>query len=462
MNKLFFAILTSLIFSVISPAVFAAEQPAQLHNIVHEKVLKNGLKVLVKEDRRAPVMVSQIWYKVGASYEHDGITGLSHVLEHMMFQGTDNLEPGEFSKIIAANGGRENAFTGADYTAYFQTMEASRLEVSMRLESERMHHLNLQEKEFVKELQVVMEERRLRTEDKPQGQAYEYFKAIAYTSSPYRNPIIGWMQDLEEMKLVDLSDWYKQWYAPNNATLVVVGDVNADKVFELAEHYFGVIPAVQLEPVKQRKEVSQVGVRRGVVKQKAKVPYLLMGYKVPVLNTADIESDVYALEVLSGILDGGSSARLNANLIRGKQIAASVGAGYDLNARLDSLFLFDGVPTAKHSLAELETAIITEITKLKNQLVKPQELDRIKAQVIASSVYQKDSNFYQAMQLGMLETVGIGWEKEAEYLDKVKAVTAAQIQAVAKKYLIEDYLTIVYMEPQEMTSVKKVEKKNAQ
>jgi len=445
MKKLFITVFILTMFYSLS----AFASPVNLPNMVHEKVLKNGLKILVKEDRRAPVMVSQIWYKVGASYEHDGITGLSHVLEHMMFQGTDNLQPGEFSKIIAENGGRENAFTGADYTAYFQTMEASRLEVSLRLEADRMQYLKLQEKEFVKELQVVMEERRMRTEDKPQSQAYEYFKAMAFTSSPYRNPIIGWMQDLDDMKLLDLAAWYKQWYAPNNATLVIVGDVQAATVFKLVEQYFGDIPAVNFKPVKQRVEVAQLGIRRGIVKQTAKVPYLLMGYKVPVLNSIENDDDVYALEVLSGILSGGSSTRLMANLIRGSQIAASVSAGYDMNSRLANLFLFDGVPTQGRSVEALETAVLEQIELLKNEPVSKKELARIKAQVIASSVYEKDSNFYQGMQLGMLETVGIGWQKSTEYVDKVKAVSAENIQYVANKYLIEDHLTVVYMLPED-------------
>jgi len=446
MKKLSAAIFLTTILCALS--AFASSE--NLPNIVHEKVLKNGLKVLVKEDRRAPVMVSQIWYKVGASYEHDGITGLSHVLEHMMFQGTEKLGPGEFSKTIAENGGRENAFTGADYTAYFQTMEASRLEVSLKLEADRMQNLNLQQKEFVKELQVVMEERRMRTEDKPQGQTYEYFKALAYTSSPYRNPIIGWMQDLEDMKLADLADWYKQWYSPNNATLVVVGDVNAKNVFALAEQYFGNIPAVKFKPVKKRIEVPQVGIRRAVVKQQAKVPYLLMGYKVPVLNSVEDDADIYALEVLSGILSGGSSARLPSRLVRGSQVAASASAGYDMNARLPTLFLFDGVPVKDTTVEALENALLGQVQLLKDKPVEKKELDRIKAQVIASSVYEKDSNFYQAMQLGMLETVGVGWEKGEGYVEKVKAITAEQIQAAANKYLIEDHLTVVHMQPEEM------------
>jgi zinc protease len=293
-----------------------------------------------------------------------------------------------------------------------------------------------------------MEERRLRTEDKPQGQTYEYFKTLAYTSSPYRNPIIGWMQDLEDMKLEDLAVWYKRWYAPNNATLVVAGDVKAEEVFNLAEQYFADIPAVKFKAIKKRVEVPQLGVRRAIVKQKAKAPYLLMGYKVPVLNATKDVQDVYALEVLSGILSSGGSSRLASNLIRGKQIAASVSAGYDMNARLPTLFMFDGVPAEGKTAKELEAAINEQISQLKKAPVEAKELARIKAQVVASSVYKKDSNFYQAMQLGMLETVGIGWQKEAEYVKNVKAVTAKQLQSVAKKYLVEDHLTVVHMLPQ--------------
>jgi len=424
-----------------------ATHASEASNMVHEKVLKNGLKILVKEDHRAPVVVSQVWYKVGSSYEYDGITGVSHILEHMMFQGTENLAPGEFSKIIAANGGRENAFTGTDYTAYFQTMESSRVEVSMRLEAERMHRLKLDEEEFSKERQVVMEERRMRTEDVPQSQTYEYFQAAAYIASPYKNPIIGWMQDLESMTVEDLAAWYKRWYAPNNATLVVVGDVQAAEVFKLAEKYFGDIPSVDFKAVKKRQQIPQLGIKRSVIKQTAKLPYLLMGYKVPVLNSVSDDKEIYALEMLSGVLSGGSSARLNAELVRNQQVAASISAGFNLHSRLPALFMFDGVPTEKNTVEDLEKAIAEQIQLLKDKLVSVQELERIKAQVIAASVYEKDSNFYQAMQLGQLETVGLGWQKEAEYVGKLKAVTAQQIQQVAKKYFIDDHLTVVVMEP---------------
>ena len=238
--------------SLIASILMFASQALLAGNGVHEYQLENGLKLIVKEDHRAPVMVSQVWYKVGASYEPDGITGVSHVLEHMMFKGTKTHPPGEFSRIIAENGGRENAFTSQDYTTYFQRMEASRLPISFELEADRMRRLQLQEEEFQKELRVVMEERRLRTDDKPTALTYEQFIATAYTASSYRSPTIGWMDDLENMTLTDLADWYRRWYAPNNATVVVVGDVDPDEVLRLARVYFGPLKPEKIEPPKPR------------------------------------------------------------------------------------------------------------------------------------------------------------------------------------------------------------------
>ncbi|MBW6453543.1 MAG: insulinase family protein, partial [Methyloprofundus sp.] len=229
---------------------------------VHERILANGLKVLVKEQHRSPVVVTQIWYKVGSSYEPSGMTGISHMLEHMMFKGTDKHPAGEFSKIIAENGGRENAFTGRDYTAYFQTLEKSRLAISFELEADRMQHLHLLADELKKEAQVVMEERRMRTEDQPRAKLQEYLLAMAYTNSPYKNPVIGWPSDIENYQVEDLQQWYQAWYAPNNATLVVAGDVQAEEVFKLAEQYFSAIPAQVIKPLKPQKEMPQVGVRR--------------------------------------------------------------------------------------------------------------------------------------------------------------------------------------------------------
>lgn len=418
---------------------------------VSEHVLGNGLKVLVKEDHRSPVAVSQVWYKVGSSYEPGGITGISHMLEHMMFKGTDKHVPGEFSRIIAENGGEENAFTGSDYTAYFQTMEASRLAVSFELEADRMRNLHLLPEELKKELQVVTEERRMRTDDNPQAKMQEHFNAMVYTNSPYRNPVIGWPSDIENYKVEDLQAWYQRWYAPNNATLVVVGDVQPKAVFELAEKYFGALKPSELKPLKPQAEVEQLGVRKMTVKLPAKLPYLLMGYKVPVLTTAQNEWEAYALEVLAGVLDGGSSARLESGLVRGKQIAVSVGASYSLYSRLPEVLTLEATPAEGKTVWDLESALKEEIGKLQMKLVDNEELQRIKAQVLAKDVYERDSNFYQAMQLGTLETVGLGWKKVDEYVNKVNQVTAEQVRDVARKYLIEDRLSVAYLEPLPIT-----------
>lgn len=415
---------------------------------VSEHTLKNGLKVLVKEDHRSPVAVSQVWYKVGSSYEPGGITGISHMLEHMMFKGTDKHPPGEFSRIIAENGGQENAFTGQDYTAYFQTMEASRLAVSFELEADRMRNLHLLADELKKELQVVTEERRMRTDDNPQAKLGEYFMAMAYANSPYKHPVIGWPADIAHYTIEDLQAWYQRWYAPNNATLVVVGDVDTKAVFALAEKYFADLKPSEITAIKPQTEMPQLGVRKMTVKVPAKLPSIVMGYKTPSLTTAEHEWEAYALEVLAGILDGGSSARLSSGLVRGKQIAVAAGAGYSLSSRLPSLFELEATPAEGKTVWDMEAELKNEISKLQNKKVENDELERVKAQVSANAIYERDSNFYQAMQLGMLETVGLGWPKADEYVRKVNQVTAEQVRLVARKYLIEDHLNVAYLEPQ--------------
>ncbi|MFQ5469085.1 MAG: M16 family metallopeptidase, partial [Gammaproteobacteria bacterium] len=302
--------------------------------------------------------------------------------------------------------------------------------------------------EFQKEVQVVMEERRLRTEDEPQALTYEQFMATAYTSSPYRHPIIGWMDDLENMEADDLKKWYRLWYAPNNATVVVVGDVNADEVLKLAKKYFGKLKPSNLTPPKPQREPAQRGQKRITVKAPAELPYLLMGYKVPVINTTEEAWEPYALEVLAGVLDGGDSARFAKDLVRDKRIASSVSAGYSMTSRNSEVFLFDGTPTQDHTINQLEEAIKAQIKQLKEETVSDDELARIKAQVVASNVYELDSVFYQAMQIGMLETVGLDWRLLDQYVDRIKAVTAEQIKAVANKYLIDDHLTVAVLDPQ--------------
>ena len=437
------AVLPAVLFSTLS---FAEPN-------IQEFKLDNGLHLIVQEDHRSPVVVSQVWYRAGALDESNGKTGVAHVLEHMMFKGTKLVPPGRFSRLIAAAGGKENAFTGNDYTCYFQQLEKSKLSLSFKLEADRMANLQLTKEEFDKEIKVVMEERRWRTDDKPQAQVNEEFQAIAYKAHPYQRPVVGWMNDLENMTYLDAQEWYKTWYAPNNATVVVVGDVDAPAVFKLAKEYFGHIKAHDLPVRKPQVEPVQKGERRVVVKAPAKLPYLRMGFHTPTLSdapkTPEQEWEPYALEVLAGVLSGNDSARLNQQLVREQQVAIDASAGYDATNRgRQSLFELDGTPSEGKTVADLEKALLEQIEKIKTSGATEQELNRIKAGVIASEVYKRDSMFGQAMELGTLETTGYSWKLSKEYITKIQAVTSEQVQAVAKKYLIKDSMTVATLDPQ--------------
>src|SRR5687768_1005991 len=374
----------------------------------HEFTLGNGLRLIVKEDHRSPVVISQIWYKAGSIDEVNGRTGVAHVLEHMMFKGTEKVPGAEFSRLIAAAGGRENAFTSRDYTAYFQQLHKSKLPISMALESDRMRNLVLTEEEFAKEIKVVMEERRLRTDDQARALVHEKLMATSYQSHPYRHPIIGWMNDLENMSVRDAKDWYNRWYTPNNAILVVVGDVNPRQVFDLARKYYGPIKTQTVLALDERKpqiEPKQLGIKRLTVKAPARLPYLAMVYHSPPLRNPDTDWEPYALEMLAGVLDGNESARLNKALVREQRIASSAGASYDSTARGPGMFYLDGTPSEGKTASELEAALRAEVEKLVRDGVTPEELARVKAQVVASHVFQLDSMSFQAMQIGQLESI---------------------------------------------------------
>lgn len=421
--------------------------PLSIMAQVSEYTLDNGLKILVKPDTRAPVVVSQVWYKVGSSYEHNGITGISHILEHMMFKGTENLEPNEFSRIIAENGGSHNAFTGRDYTAYFQTLEKDRLEVSFRLEAERMRNLIIDEAELLKEKEVVAEERRMRTDDNPRSLLREAMNAMAFMNSPYHHPVIGWMNDIEHYTKADLDVWYQKWYAPNNATLVVVGDVEPDVVYALAKKHFGPLKPEETAIVKPQVEVPQRGKRQLELKAPAELPFLMMAWKVPVIATAEEAWEPYALDVLAGILSGSSSSRFSRQLVREQQVAAGVSAYNSAFSRLDDVFTVSGTPSQNSDIETLKEAIHAQIDQLKVAMISDEELARVKTQVVASEVYQRDSVFYQAMQLGVVETVGLDWQLSEQYVDNINAVTAERVQHVVQKYFIDDGLTVAELVP---------------
>jgi zinc protease len=413
----------------------------------YETTLQNGLKVVVKEDRRAPTAVHWVWYRAGSVDEVDGQSGVAHVLEHMMFKGTPNVGPGEFNKRVAAAGGRDNAMTSRDFTAYFQMVPKDKLDDVMKLEADRMWHLTLDPKEFEQEIKVVMEERRMRTEDSPGAMLHETLNAVAYKAHPYRRPVIGWMNDLENMSVEDAKDWFDTWYVPNNATVVVVGDVDHKQVFALAEKHYGGMPPGTLPKRKPQTEPEQKGVRRLTVKAPADLPQLNMLFKVPGIK--DVEKDVepYALDVLAAVLDGHEAARFQRTLVKESRIAVSANAGYDGTGRGPAAFMLSGSPAPGKTVAELEAALRAEIARIAKDGVSEAELARARAQLIASEVYKRDSMYMQAMEIGVMEVIGMSWRDSDRILEKLKTVTAAQVKDVAARYFNDDALTVGVLDP---------------
>jgi zinc protease len=424
--------------------------------VTKDYTLDNGLKLVVREDHRAPVAVLQVWYKVGGSYEILGKTGLSHLLEHLMFQGTKTHAAGEFSRLIAERGGNENAATSADYTFYYEELAVQDLPLALALEADRMQNLQLTPEIFAKELQVVKEERRLRVDDVPQALTYERFQAMAFMASPYHNPTVGWMQDLDQLQVTDVKRWYQKWYNPGRAILVVVGDVNADQIYQLVQQHFGSIPAAPPLKLTQQLELPNPGERAITLHLPAELPWLALGYNVPSVVTQQQQQawEPYALMVLAAILDGDDSARLPTELMRGTQIATNVSVTYDLYSRMNKLFVLMGTPSRGHTIKQLEQGFNHELGWLQKELVPADELQRVKTQLLAQTTYAKDSLAYQAQELGALEAVGLSWQLADSYNDNITAVTPAQIRAVALKYFVPERLTIARLYPMQKPLIK--------
>jgi len=437
--------LLSLLSLLLTPPLAVA---APVMDNTFETTLANGMRVVVREDHRAPTAVQMVWYRVGSIDEHDGVTGVAHVTEHMMFKGTPRVGPGEFNRRVASVGGRDNAFTSTDYTAYFQQVPASQLKAVMVLEADRMRHLTLEPIGYSKEIQVIMEERRMRTDDQSSARVHEAMNAVAWQAHPYRRPVIGWMSDLEQMTVADVRDWYRRWYVPNNATLVVVGDVNHQQVFGWAKQTYGAIPARALPARKQYEEPVQTGQRQLEVKAPADLPLLVMGWKAPRLNDPRKDMDPYALEMLAQILDGHDAARLPTALVREQQVAVSIDTSYDSTNRGPSMFMVQASPRPGHTVEQLEQSIRGALAEVANKGVTDQELARARSQLRASEVYKKDSVMGQAMEIGMLETLGYGWQSSPLMLEKLNQVTAADVQRVAQSYFKDDQLTIARLVPQ--------------
>ena len=329
----------------------------------------------------------------------------------------------------------------------------------MQLEADRMRNLNLTAGEFAKEVNVVKEERRMRTDDEPHALMNETMMATIFQEHPYRHPVIGWMSDLEALKVSDARDWYQRWYAPNNATLVIAGDVKADEVFELAQRYYGPIPKRVQPPRREFTEPRQTGIKRLVVKAPAELPHLVMSYRAPVLRNPEQDWKPYALDILAGVLDGNESARLNKHLVREQQIASDAGAGYESTSRGPGLFTLAATPSKGKTVADVEAALRQEIALLVKDGVSEEELKRVKAQVMAGEVYKLDSVFYQAMQIGQMESIGLGHQVLPVLLEKLKAVTAEQVRQVAEEILQDDSLTVAVLDPQPLSGKPKSEHK---
>ncbi|MCG2656760.1 MAG: pitrilysin family protein [Hydrogenophaga sp.] len=412
------------------------------------------MTLIVKPDRRAPTVAHMLWVRVGAMDEVDGTSGVAHALEHMMFKGTPDMKPGEFSRQVAALGGRENAFTSRDATAYHQQVPASRLEAMMQLEADRFARNQWADDEFVREIEVIKEERRQRTEESPRARMFEALNAMVFQASPYRRPVVGWMSDLDAMTPQDVRDFYQRWYTPSNAAVVIAGDVDALQVHAMAERIYGRIPARAVPPRKPREEPAQAGPRRLDYRAAADQSLVALSFKVPRWSGGEdaASQDALALTVLSAVLDGYSGARLERSLVQGtgrggKRIADSASASYGLMGRGPQLFMLVAVPAQGVSADTAAAALRTEVTRIAREGISEAELQRVKTQWMAGEIYKLDSVFNQAQELGSYWVQGMDLDTGERLMSRLRQVSAEQVQAVAKRYFSDEQLSTAVLVP---------------
>jgi zinc protease len=409
---------------------------------VREHILHNGLKVLITEDHKSPLAIFEIWYRVGSRDEASGKTGMSHLLEHMMFKGTPKHGPKEFSKLIQKNGGVDNAFTTSDYTAYFQILSSDRVSLAMELESDRMENLLIDEKEFLSERSVVMEERRMRYEDDPQSLLYQEVIAAAFKVHPYHWPVIGWMQDLQRIRRDDLLKYYRGYYSPDNAVIVIAGDVDPDETINMVEKYFSGIKPGQRPEGLVSEEPRQGGEKRIYLKKEAELPYMMAAYHAPGFS----HPDGYGLEVLSAILSGGKSSRLYKSLVYEKRLAIDADTGYSGLSKDPFLFLVDATAAPGNDIPEVEKAVYEEMEKIKNEPPSEFELKKAKNQLEAAFIMGQDSIYSQAMLIGRYEMLG-DWRLKDRYLEGIRGVKAEDVSAAASRYLTGENRTVGILIP---------------
>lgn len=427
--------------------------PFAAHAAVKEYTLKNGLKVLIIEDHKAPLATFQIWYRVGSKDEPMGKTGISHLLEHMMFKGTPKYGSKQFSNIIQRNGGTDNAHTTKDYTMYHQTLSSDRIDLSIKLEADRMINLLLEPKEVVAERNVVMEERRMRYEDNPQSSLYEEVITTAFKAHPYQWPVIGWMSDIVSVERKDLYRYYRTYYSPNNAFIVISGDVKAEDILSKVRKAFEHKRPSKRSFIKDRtEEPQQRGEKRVYLKREVELPYILMAYHVPSFP----HEDSFALDVLSTILSGGKSSRLYKNIVYEKRLALNTFADYSGFYKDPFLFVFGGTAAPKKNIEDVEKAIYDEIEKVKKEMPSEREIQKAKNQIEAAFVFAQDSTYSRAFYTGMFEMLG-NWRLMDKYLEGVRKVKPEDVQAAAKKYLIDDNKTVGILVPVNKSKVRSQE-----
>lgn len=428
-----------------------AETRSELARTTFESTLKNGLKVIIREDHRSPMVMTQIWYAVGSSDESGNLLGVSHVLEHMMFKGTSKVPNDEFTRLSRIYGGSINASTFTNYTNYHQLYPKTYLPLALELEADRMRNLLLRQQDFETEIKVVMEERRLRTDDNPRSLAFERFKWIAYPTSHYRQPVIGHMKNLQNIQLSDVKKWYQDWYTPNNATLIIVGDVDAEHTLRQVQKYFGDIPSKKTPPRNDVLEFDRVGFRHMELHLPVKVPHLYMAWNVRSLPTAKNPQDAYALTIIKNLLDSGISSRLQDRLVRQRKVLTALNVSYDPYNRGDSLFSISALPSEGISLQEAEKAIQNEINILKNELIQSEEIERIKAKFVSQLIYSQDDIVGQSNTMGNLEINGLSFRLIDELPQHFETVTPQDIQRVANAYFLRDNLSTLYLNPEDKT-----------
>ena len=417
------------IFFLASPLLLASEKISELK-------LDNGLKIIVKPDRRSPVAMLQVWYRVGASYEQEGATGVSHMLEHLMFKGAENYSLQLAFKQLNNIGARANAYTHRDYTFYYHMLAKEHLETAFLVEAHRMQTIKPMQQDFDIEKKVILEELHMHNTRDPHLAAYEMLYRQSFTYSGYRLPVIGYSEDIRNMTMADTLKWYDQYYTPDNATIVVTGDVDTRQIFKLARKYFSSIRKASAVKQRDKAEPLQDKEIRYVMPETTAVGLLLQGYKVPSIVTAQPKWEAYALDVLAGWFESGHHSRLSKSLIRVHQNAYEIKVIYSLMKRQDTLFIIEAIPSEGGYIDKLEQVLNAEIEHIKDELISEKNLKKIKNQMISTEIYERDSLYTQAKIIGQAEAIGIPWQEDAQYIKRIKAVTPEQIRTVLRKYFV--------------------------